>query len=79
MFLCNKDGYEELRHRIEEAANKLGCGELVGDLADFSGTKPNNHAPIIKVLSLSVHDSVLVYNLFVTQLLLCQEEEKKNI
>ncbi|KAL0536687.1 hypothetical protein IC582_025647 [Cucumis melo] len=46
-----KDGYEELRQKIEEAAKTITCGgELTGELADFSNAKPNNHSPIIKVI-----------------------------
>ena len=44
-----KDAYEALNRRIDDAARSFTFGDLVGDLADFSDTKPNNHAPIIKV------------------------------
>ncbi|XP_023533242.1 cellulose synthase-like protein H1 [Cucurbita pepo subsp. pepo] len=45
-----KDAYEVLNQRIEDAAKSFTFGDLVGDLADFSNTKPKNHAPIIKVI-----------------------------
>ncbi|KAG6604869.1 Cellulose synthase-like protein H1, partial [Cucurbita argyrosperma subsp. sororia] len=45
-----KHAYEELNQRIEDAAKSFTFGNLVGDLADFSNTKPRNHAPIIKVI-----------------------------
>ncbi|XP_038902679.1 cellulose synthase-like protein H1 [Benincasa hispida] len=45
-----KDEYEELRQKIEEAAKTIACGDLKGELADFSNTKPNNHPPIVKII-----------------------------
>ncbi|XP_022140548.1 cellulose synthase-like protein H1 [Momordica charantia] len=45
-----KDEYEQLRQRIDEAAKNFAFRDIAAELADIDNTKPNNHAPIIKVI-----------------------------
>lgn len=54
--LYDKDEYEQLRQRIDEAAKNFAFRDIAAELADIDNTKPNNHAPIIKVLNFQIYN-----------------------